>query len=333
MKKYKIAVIGMSFGGRMTESELINNDYFELDSVCDLDEEKAKTWAEKFSVPYFTDMDKLFNERNIQAVALITGPKGRGQLIQKCADRGIHVMTTKPFELSQEKARAALDYAEEKGIQLFVNSPRMVPTGEIRRIREMIRDYDLGRPIAYYGSTWCSYREKADGTWYDDPSVCPVAPVFRLGVYLINELSQIFQGVESVNVSESRIFTERPTSDNASLTIQHTNGAIGTVFASFCIDDMDSYKCSYILHFERGSIYKGVLPTEDRNEVALQLSCNYKGSRVMLDERIHINESGYQWKEFYDAIGGNRSPDYIGSGPIVSAIQILEKMKENARIK
>ncbi len=333
MTKYKIAVIGLSFGGWVIENELKGNEYFEIDSVCDLNAEKARSWGEKLGVPYYTDMEKLFSERDIKAVALITGPKGRGALIRKCIERGIHVMTTKPFELLASEAEKTLSFAEEKGIQVFANSPRMVPTGEMRRIREMIRDYDLGRPVAYYGSTWCSYREKPDGTWYDDPSLCPVAPVFRLGIYLINDLSQIFCGVDGVSVSESRIFTGRPTADNASLTIRHKDGSIGTIFASFCIDDLDYYKCSYILHFERGSIYKGVLPDERRDEVSLQLSCKYKGEHVMLDERIPVSESGYQWKEFRDAIDGHRSPDCIGSETIVSAIRILEKMKECAQIR
>ena len=75
---------------------------------------------------------------------------------------------------------------------------------------------------------WVNYCEQADGGWYDDPERCPVAPVFRLGIYIINNLAELFGEPEKVCALSSRILTGRPTADNADLAVLFKNGAIAT---------------------------------------------------------------------------------------------------------
>lgn len=74
-------------------------------------------------------------------------------------------------------------------------------------------------PLGARADIWASYREQADGTWYDDPQKCPVAPVFLLGIYLINDLIQLFGPVRDVQVLQSRLSTGRPTADNGQLSL------------------------------------------------------------------------------------------------------------------
>lgn len=335
-KRMKAAVVGLSFGGWVIENELLKegSKYFEIDSVCDLNEEKAKSWGERLGVPYYTDMDRLLDERQIGACVLITGPVGRAKQIDKCIDRGIHVMTTKPFELTATEAERVLKRAREKGIVVQMNSPSPRPASYMKAILDYQKRFDLGRPIAYRAADWCSYREKPDGLWYDDSERCPVAPIFRLGIYMINEVASLMGDVEKVSVAESRIFTGRPTSDNALVSVLHKNGVVGSIFASFCVNDLQHYKCSYEINYERGTIYKAVKPRNSEtsgNKVSMQVVYTKDGRQYMHEEEIE-DSSNYQWEVFYHCIGGAAYDDLVSDEQIVAGIRLIEMMKKEKMI-
>ena len=331
--KIKVAVVGLSFGGWVIENELLKegSKYFTIGCVCDLNENKAREWGEKLSVPYYTDMEKMLSEQKVGACVLITGPVGRAKLIDLCIDRGIHVMTTKPFELCACEAERVLKKARQKGIVVQMNSPSPRPASYMKAILSYRERFGLGRPVAYRAADWCSYRERADGLWYDDPARCPVAPVFRLGIYMINEIAVLMGDVEKVNVVESRLFTGRPTSDNALVSVLHKNGVVGSIFASFCVEDKQYYKCSYEINFERGTVYKGVKPRVGGGKTAMQVVYTQGGEQHMFEEELD-DLSNYQWEVFYRCIGGEKFDDLVGDDKVVAGIRLIEMMQREKMI-
>jgi predicted dehydrogenase len=146
-------------------------------------------------------------------------------------------MTTKPLELDASAALSVLREAREMGRVIHLNSPAPVLPMDISQIMEWQSAYKLGNPVGCRADVWASYTEQADGSWYDDPERCPVAPIFRLGIYLINDLIAIFGEPEEVQVFASRIATGRPTPDTAQLGIRFANGGLANIFSSFCVRD------------------------------------------------------------------------------------------------
>jgi predicted dehydrogenase len=328
----KIAVVGLNFGAWMIENELLSEfagKYVRIAAVCDAREDKAREWADKLNVPYCTDLEQLLANPEIEAAALFTGPVGRARLIEKIIEAGKHVMTTKPFENDSEEARRVLARARELGITVHLNSPAPELRGDLRQVQEWIRTLDLGRPVAFRAETTCSYREKPDGSWYDDPQLCPAAPIFRLGIYLINDCVRFFGEVEQVSVFQSRLFTGRPTADNAQLSLLFTNGALGNVFASFCIDDKQYYKTAFTMNFERGTICRNIGPrphSTDRRPNLMQVAAVHNGRQVIESVEAESNE-GYQWDVFYATVRGERTDDPAYHDQIVTGIRVIEMMK------
>jgi predicted dehydrogenase len=175
--------------------------------------------------------------------------------------------------------------------------------------------------------------ETPDGSWYDDPNMCPVAPILRLGIYGINDLLCIFGQPDTVHIAQSRLFTGRPTPDLAQLTLRFKNGAIGTSMAGWCLQPPRAEHC-LTLHFENGTIYRTpvlvpdppghftlcVVPADSRNGVPAE-------SVTLPMEQL---SSSYQWKTFHNAILGrpinNPTPDEI----IVNGVRVIEAMKRSA---
>jgi predicted dehydrogenase len=329
--RVRIAVVGLNFG-RLVVEELCSapvNNSIELAAVCDLDHARAAEVADQYSVPV-ASLDELLNDPTIEAIGLFTGPVGRAKLIEKIIRAGKHVMTTKPFELDPVAAAAVLEEARRLGRIVHLNSPGPRLPNDLQQVRVWERKFALGRPIAFRREVWASYREQADGTWYDDPKLCPVAPIFRLGIYLINDMIRLFGSVDAVQVMHSRIFTGRPTPDNAQLTLQFASGVIGNIFASFCIDDGQHYGNTMTLNYERGTIYRnagphsyGMAHAQSNMSVVARI-----GPEQTTTEYADLGDSSnsYQWPEFAHAIRRGRSPEQVSDETIVAGIRVISAM-------
>lgn len=338
MKKIRIGIVGLNFGRHIVD-QLVKEQIrlIEIVALCELDTEKAKAIAEANNLKcrIFSDYGAMLKEKDIDAVGLFTGPVGRAAMIRKAVDAGKHVMTTKPFEANPKAALAILKYAGKKGIAVHLNSPSALPSSDIKLIENWHRKYKLGKPVAARMDVWCSYREKADGSWYDDPDKCPVAPVFRLGIYLINDLVRIFGDGDKVTVLSSRLFTGRPTPDNAQLGILFKNGMLANIFASFCVNDRDFYRNSLILNFENGTIYRNCGPRRKtlehgKSEMLLVMASGEK-RKIVADVLAPATSGLYDWKTFHTVATGGKIKGQIEPDKIVAGLKIIEAMRRASK--
>jgi len=333
-----ICVVGLNFGQYIIKNELGTGsgaEFFRLAALCDIDEAKVNGLAASLGVRAYTSLDDVLLNPAIPAVGLYTGPSGRAELVRKIIRAGKDVMTTKPLETDPEAARAILTEAVELGRTVHLNSPAPILSPDIAQISQWQQHYNLGPLVACRADVWASYREEADGTWYDDPLRCPVAPIFRLGIYLINDLVALLGEAERVQVLASRLYTKRPTVDNAQLGIQFKSGALANIFASFCVGDGDQYRDSLVLNFEKGTIYRnaGPIRTEpfgDRSDLSLVMPSKETRRRV----EAHVDtpaSSAYRWDLFSRAIRGESLPGLVPISTAVNGLKIIRAMSEAER--
>lgn len=244
-------------------------------------------------------------------------------------------MTTKPFETDAAEALRILKKAEAAGVPLFINSPQPVAPDDIACIQEWQEKYALGRLVGYHASNWASYREDPDGTWYDDPEQCPAAPLLRLGIYCMSDLSWFIpEDIEELTVVQSRVFTRRPTSDNAHATVKHADGTLGSIYSSFCVGDGEVYQNRLELQFEGGSVTRKInsmLLLED-DFIELELSTQYHGKHLTEKRTLPKYGSGYRWDWMHHVLNGESLPEkHTRPEQIAKSIRLIEKVKEAAR--
>ena len=325
-----MVVVGLRFGGHMVEERLLKapgREVVDLVGVCDLDQTLASEMADRHHLRHYESLDTILEDPSVEAVGLFTGPAGRADLIRRIVRAGKHVMTTKPFEVDAAAALAVLREARELNKAVHLNSPAPLPEPETGQIIEWTREFDLGRPVSLHWETYADYFDEADGSWYDDPERCPVAPIFRLGIYGINQTVRLCGPVAQVNVLSSRIRTGRPTADNATLLLSFSNGVVGSIHASFCVKSDYPYPNNLTLNYERGTV------TTSTTEVDPYGTCGRKVSLKALGEegQVIVREASfgkeglsgaYQWDAFHRAVRnggvvpGEITPEQIIGGAI-----------------
>lgn len=299
----RIAIVGLRFGKTLLDQILKSPaaSFLGVAGVCDLDRALAERVARQYQVPLLADVEAVAASSEVDCVGLFTGPAGRARLAGTLIRAGKAVLTTKPFETRPAEAEELLRLAQSGGLAIHCNSPSLHPADEILAIRSALESSLVGRPVQVKASCWASYREIADGTWYDNPADCPAAPLLRLGIYLFNDLAEIFGDWTNFQVVSSRLRTGRPTADNAIALVAFPSGVLATVHASFCLDGYLSYRNALEIFCERGVIRRQREPGGEFSSVEVLEAC--EGGLRTVSREVFSRPSGtYDLEAFSKAV-------------------------------
>lgn len=330
LEPIRTALVGLNFGRRLMAAEIAKGElpkWLKIMGVCGQNAEELLQTQRELAVPAYASYDQLLGDNSIEAIALFTGPNGRAKLIEKAIRAGKHVLTTKPFEISPEAAQSVLEQARALGRVVHLNSPSPLPSPDMALIEQWRQQHELGRLVGARGDVWCRYDEAADGSWYDDPQQCPVAPIFRLGIYLINDLIRLAGRVRRVTVMQNRLHTGRPTADNALLNLEFEEGTLASIYASFCVGDGQPHRNALTLNFDRGTIYRNVGPALDHSLCQLTMctsGSNAPGQTITTAVPGYSGE--YQWEAFARAVRSESPPAACAPATIVEGIRIIQQM-------
>ena len=94
-------------------------------ALCDLVEERLNTLGEEVNVTArFTDLDEMIQQTQPDIVAIPTGTEFHYDLCMRVLEHGVHIEVEKPMCVDLVEADAVIAKAEEKGVQIAVQSSR-----------------------------------------------------------------------------------------------------------------------------------------------------------------------------------------------------------------
>ena len=328
MQPIPLAVVGLRFGQHVIDGDLIRGlTPFRLAAVCDTDAARREHCAAKYAVPAHADLAAILDDPAIPAVCLITPPAGRAELVRRCLRAGKHVMTTKPFEVDPEAALAVLAEARQAGLAVHLNSPGPMRPAWIGLVHGWVDRHQLGRPSLIEWHTHAPYREHADGGWYDDPKRCPVAPIFRLGIYALNDIHWLIDDEpETVMVLASRFRTGRPTPDVAQLTVRYRSGCLASLACTFACESAN-YPDTLAVHYERGAVYRDLPPNLGSHEGhLLKVVAGGKETPITIQERVIAGGHHYDWERFAAWVRNGPQADDLTAERLARSLRVIRAM-------
>ncbi|MCI5967947.1 Gfo/Idh/MocA family protein [Helicobacter sp.] len=205
-----------------------------LVAVCDVQEERAKGFGEKYQIPYFTHLEEMMQEcgEQIRIVAILTPSGMHAQNTLEVASYQKHIIVEKPMALTLEDADKMIQVCKENSVRLFVVKQNRYNL-PVQKLREALEAGRFGKLIM--GSVrvrWCRddnyYKQDSwRGTWEYDGGVFT-----NQASHHIDLLEWMLGDVESVFAKSTTALSAIEVEDTGIAVLKFKNGAIGVVEAT-----------------------------------------------------------------------------------------------------
>ena len=254
----KVSLMGC---GRIAKrhSELLGFDKINgasLVAVCDIDESKAKLIGKNFNVPYFTDIEKLLHQVDVDLVAVLTESGNHADHVVQVSKFRKHVLVEKPMALTLEDADRMIAACDEVGKKLFVVKQNRFNVPVVK-LKEALNENRFGKLVlGTVRVRWCRPQEYYDqaagrGSWAMDGGV-----LTNQASHHVDMLQWMMGDVESVFAKANTSLANIEAEDTAIVTLKFKSGALGIIEATTASRPKDLEGSISILG-EKGSVVIG----------------------------------------------------------------------------
>ncbi len=148
----KIGLIGFGYWGPNLARNFNVNPDLELVAICDFSTDRREAACRFYPQVRLSDnIDDLYSDTQIDVIAIATPVTFHYELAKRALMSGRHVWIEKPMTEKIEQAQELIDLAQQKNKVIFVDHT-FVYTGAVRKIKELIKQGELG-DMVYYDST------------------------------------------------------------------------------------------------------------------------------------------------------------------------------------
>ena len=139
-----------------------------LVAVAELDEERGRKAAAEYGIDWYRDYRRLLDRDDIDVITVMTPSGTHADFAIAAAEAGKHVITTKPVEVSLERADRMIAACREAGVILAVDFEARYMADNVR-VKQAVDEGRLGRMIlGEVRLKWFrndAYYEGWHGTW------------------------------------------------------------------------------------------------------------------------------------------------------------------------
>lgn len=163
---------------------------------ADLEVERAKDMAGRYSLPNASDVDGLFANPDVEIVLNLTIPGAHADVALRAVESGRSVYTEKPLAVSRAEGRQVIDAAAKAGV-LVGGAPDTFLGGAFQGAAQMISDGRIGKVIGGMAAMLCHGHEG----WHPRPHFYYQrggGPLFDMGPYYLTALVAMLGPIHSV---------------------------------------------------------------------------------------------------------------------------------------
>jgi len=237
MKELGICVIGAGDMGNAHLTAWKTVEGARLVAVCDEDEARAKKAQETHDVEQrFTEFHHAIAAEGVDVVSVCLPTWHHRAASTVAMHAGKHVLCEKPIALSVADAEAMLSCRNETGRKLGIAfCKRHLP--QLAKLRELIQDGAIGRPVLYRMMTGIEMRYKL---WIMDARMGG-GPIVDLCCHYFDQWRWIFGAepdrVMAMGMTFAQGAAELPgvevQTDTATLMVEHSTGDVGVISLSW----------------------------------------------------------------------------------------------------
>ena len=182
----RIAVIGTGIIGKSHLEAISKSNHCVLDCVCDINEEQARTYAEIYQVPYFTDYHDIPAKTQADAVILNLPHWLHCEVTEFFLNSGLHVLVEKPMAMTKAECDRMIEAAKRSGKKLAVGHPQRFFAVN-RKVKEICQSGELGKLCMITEYRAVDYFAAKRPKWFLDKKLSGGGITMNLGAHALDK--------------------------------------------------------------------------------------------------------------------------------------------------
>ena len=229
----RVACIGMGWWSDVLADAIQRSGKLEILSCYTRSEEKCQTFAAKYRCRPAASYEAMLADPEIEAIINTTPNDVHLPTTRAAAAVGKHVFLDKPIANNVSEGRAITEVCRKAGVVLALGYQRRRES-QFRWIRQQVDDGVFGKLVNAEANISRDRLGKIDLTsWRYQAAGMPGGVMLQIGIHYIDVLEYLIGPIKAVRGQVAQLVLPGDNPDVASLMLEHDNGALSTLNASY----------------------------------------------------------------------------------------------------
>ena len=229
----RVASLGMGWWSDVLADAINRSGKLTITACYSRSEEKRAAFAAKYGCRAVPSYEAILADKDIEAV-INTTPNGvHLETTRAAADAGKHVFLDKPIANTVSDGRRITEICRKAGVVLALGYQRR-RENQFRWIKRQIDEGLFGKLVNAEANISRDRLGKIDlGSWRYQAAGMPGGVMLQIGIHYTDVLEYLIGPVKAVSGQFARLVLPGDNPDVASLVLEHENGALSTLNASY----------------------------------------------------------------------------------------------------
>jgi predicted dehydrogenase len=228
-----VACIGLGWWSDVLADAIRRSGKLRIAACYSRSDDKRKTFASKHGCRAASTYEEILGNGSIEAIINTTPNNAHLETTRAAARAGKHVFLDKPIANTVTEGREIAAICRKAGVVLAIGYQRRRES-QFRWIREQIDAGAFGKLVNAEANISRDRIGKIDlGSWRYTADGMPGGVMLQIGVHYVDVLEYLIGPVKTVNGMLAQLVLPGDNPDVASLVMEHENGALSTVNASY----------------------------------------------------------------------------------------------------
>src|SRR6267378_2975147 len=233
MEALRVACIGMGWWSDVLADAMQRSKKLKIVACYTRSEEKRRAFAAKYGCSAAPSYEAVLKDRAIEAIVNTTPNDAHLETTRAAALAGKHVFLDKPIANTVSEGRAITEACRKAGVVLALGYQRRRES-HFRWIRERIDAGEFGKLVNAEANISRDRLGKIDLTsWRYTAAGMPGGVMLQIGIHYIDVLEYLIGPIRAVRGQLAQLVLPGDNPDVASLVVEHDNGALSTLNASY----------------------------------------------------------------------------------------------------
>jgi predicted dehydrogenase len=232
-ERLRVACIGMGWWSDVLADAIQRSGKLEIVSCYTRSEDKRRAFAAKYACAAATSYDAILKDRSIEAIINTTPNDAHLETTRAAAAAGKHVFLDKPIANTVSEGRAITEACRKAGVVLALGYQRRRES-HFRWMRGQVEAGAFGKLVNAEANISRDRLGKIDlSSWRYTAAGMPGGVMLQIGIHYSDVLEYLLGPVRAVSGRLAQLVLPGDNPDVASLVLEHENGALSTLNASY----------------------------------------------------------------------------------------------------